>query len=56
MCCNIQFWRYDRRETDRILKDFGGDDEEGTPVPIPNTAVKLFDADDSWTATSCENM
>ena len=39
-----------------ILKDFGGDDEEGTPVPIPNTAVKLFDADDSWTATSRENM
>ena len=25
----------------------GEDDEEGTPVPIPNTAVKLLDAEDS---------
>ena len=24
---------------------FGGDSEEGTPVPIPNTEVKLFSAD-----------
>jgi hypothetical protein len=24
---------------------FGGDGEEGTPVPIPNTEVKLFSAD-----------
>ena len=27
---------------------FGGDSEEATPVPIPNTAVKLFSADGSW--------
>ena len=27
---------------------FGGDSEEVTPVPIPNTAVKLFSADGSW--------
>ena len=26
----------------------GGDSEEVTPVPIPNTAVKLFSADGSW--------
>ena len=25
----------------------GDDDEEDTPVPIPNTAVKLFDAKDT---------
>ena len=24
---------------------FGGDSEEATPVPIPNTEVKLFSAD-----------
>ena len=26
----------------------GSDCEEVTPVPIPNTAVKLFSADGSW--------
>ena len=26
----------------------GEDDREVTPVPIPNTEVKLFRADDSW--------
>jgi hypothetical protein len=26
----------------------GGISEEVTPVPIPNTAVKLFSADGSW--------
>ena len=26
----------------------GVDDGEGTPVPIPNTAVKLTRADDTW--------
>ena len=38
------------------LEESGGDNEEVTPVPIPNTAVKLFNADDSWTVTSRENM
>lgn len=27
---------------------FGGDSEEVTPVPMPNTEVKLFSADGSW--------
>ena len=27
---------------------FGDDGEEVTPVPIPNTEVKLFSADGSW--------
>ena len=27
------------------LTVFGGNSEEGTPVPIPNTEVKLFSAD-----------
>ena len=31
-----------------MLTMFGDDSEEVTPVPIPNTAVKLFSADGSW--------
>ena len=31
----------------RFLKS-GDDSEEVTPVPIPNTEVKLFSADGSW--------
>ena len=27
------------------IQFFGGDSEEATPVPIPNTEVKLFSAD-----------
>ena len=26
----------------------GGDSEKDTPVPMPNTAVKLFSAESSW--------
>ena len=33
---------------------FPGDHgEEVTPVPIPNTAVKLLSGGSSWTAGSC---
>ena len=40
----------------RAREDIGGgepqivgvDDGEGTPVPIPNTAVKLTGADNTW--------
>ena len=33
------------RELDKNDKEFpGGDSKEATPVPIPNTAVKLFHA------------
>ena len=36
--------------------NFSGDDnEEVTPVPIPNTAVKLFDAKDTQRVTAWEN-
>lgn len=31
-----------------ILINVGVDDAEGTPVPIPNTAVKLTSADNTW--------
>ena len=33
----------------------GGDGEEATPVPIPNTEVKLFSADGSWDSRPCES-
>ena len=33
----------------------GGYDREATPVPIPNTAVKLSRADDTWLVTAREN-
>ena len=31
------------------------DCDEGPPVPIPNTEVKLIYADDTWRATAWEN-
>ncbi len=33
----------------------GGDSEEVPPVPMPNTEVKLFSADDNEGATLCES-
>ena len=30
-----------------ILDNIGDDEIEGTPVPIPNTEVKLYDAEDT---------
>ena len=32
----------------------GGNSKEDTPVPIPNTVVKLFSAEDTWRVTSWE--
>ena len=37
--------------TDKV----GVDDVEGTPVPIPNTEVKLNGAEDTWVVTPREN-
>ena len=34
---------------------FGGNSEEVTPVPIPNTEVKLLSADDTWRVTARES-
>ncbi len=31
-----------------IQHKFGDDGKEVTPVPIPNTVVKLFSADGNW--------
>ena len=33
----------------------GGNNEKVTPVPIPNTAVKLLSAQDTWLVTAREN-
>jgi hypothetical protein len=33
----------------------GGNSEEGTPVPIPNTEVKLFSSDDTLGVAPREN-
>ena len=38
----------EKRSLDKIQKTFGDDSKEDTPVPIPNTVVKLFSADGSW--------
>jgi hypothetical protein len=37
------------------IQFFGGDGEEVTPVPIPNTEVKLFSADGTARATVWES-
>ena len=37
-------------------RSFGDNSEEVTPVPIPNTVVKLFSAEGTWRATARENM
>ena len=34
---------------------FGGDSKKVTPVPIPNTEVKLLSAENTWRATSREH-
>ena len=33
----------------------GDNGEEDPPVPIPNTEVKLFSAEDTWRVTAWEN-
>ena len=33
----------------------GGNSEKVTPVPIPNTVVKLLSADNTWWATAREH-
>ena len=35
--------------------EFGDDSKEVTPVPIPNTEVKLLHADDTWWVTARES-
>ncbi len=39
----------------RPLKNFGVYYDEGPPVPIPNTVVKLIRAEDTWLEAAREN-
>ena len=41
--------------TQDIVKISGGNGWEATPVPIPNTEVKLPRADNTWLATARED-
>ncbi len=36
-------------------KEYGGESKKDTPVPMPNTEVKLLNAESSWWATACED-
>lgn len=40
---------------DFVSTIFGGNSEKVTPVPIPNTVVKLLCADDTWRVTARES-
>ena len=44
-----------RPSPNHIGQKSGGYSEEATPVPISNTVVKLFCADDTWRATAWES-
>ena len=37
------------------MKIVGVDCDEGTPVPIPNTVVKLINVENTWLATAWED-
>ena len=57
----IQFSGYEGRESgyhrvkSPLIYIVGADGGEGTPVPIPNTAVKLTCAEDTWLEAAREN-
>ena len=51
----IQFSGYDPDTTGRVPEIVGADGGEGTPVPIPNTAVKLTCADNTWLVAARED-
>ena len=42
------------KRKDRHMRS-GDNGEEEPPVPIPNTEVKLFSAEDTWRETAREN-
>ena len=51
----LKVYAFRKREADVGQGMAGVDDGEETPVPIPNTEVKLTCAEDSWLETACEN-
>ena len=40
---------------EKTLREVGGINAEGPPVPIPNTEVKLCRADNTWLETARED-
>lgn len=38
----------------KAQEEYGGDSKKDTPVPMPNTEVKLLNAESSWWETACE--
>ena len=48
-------WLYNKKEKLNKLKIVGVEYAEGTPVPIPNTEVKLGGAENTWVATPWED-
>ena len=51
-----ELWRIGRREGNGIcFAEVGVDCDEGPPVPIPNTEVKLIRADNTLRATARED-
>ena len=45
----------DLSRINRARASSGDNGEEEPPVPIPNTEVKLFSAEDTWRETAWEN-
>ena len=45
----------DLSEINQVRASSGDNGEEDPPVPIPNTEVKLFSAEDTWRETAWEN-
>ena len=55
--CRRASARGDLRRKEKYTETICGDNsEEETPVPIPNTEVKLLSAEGTWRAASRENM
>ena len=54
--CRRASARGDLRRKEKYTETICGDNsEEETPVPIPNTEVKLLSADDTWWETAWES-
>ena len=54
-CSDLRVHLIRRREAGEKITESGGNSEDVTPVPIPNTVVKLFSADDTWRVTARES-
>ena len=46
---------YHRGERVKTCPEVGVNDDEGPPVPMPNTEVKLIGAENTWRATARED-